>query len=155
MCSILHFLSDRECWVILYLHPYITYTDQRDSIGLCQPFFLQGEHTDQLPCAGLQFCSSLSLSRLSWKHAFCCLLSTSCGGQGKGLFVRGLLLVGLPALPVSSTHVVCCVARDCSSISQRTTLGCSGFLLSACELFQEPMAMTQAEVTWRPSGEVM
>lgn len=137
-----------------FIRTSLTWTKERVS-AYANPSSCRVSTLTSCECADLQFCSSLSLSRLSWKHAFCCLRSISCGGQGKVLFVTVLLLVGLPALPVSSTHVVCCVARDCSTIFQRTTLGCSGFLLSPCELFQEPMAMTQAEVTWKPSGEVM
>lgn len=138
----------------LYLHPYITYMDQRDRVGLCHPSSCRASTVTSCECAGLQFSSSLSYSGLSWKHAFCCLLSTSWGGQGKGLFVMRLLLVGLPALPVSSTPGL---LRGWVLLKHfpKNHIRVLRLLLSPCELFQEPMAVTQAEVTWKPSGEVM
>lgn len=113
------------------------------------PSSCRASTSDQLSIYANLLFSSLSLSGILWKHAFCCLLSTSYGGQGKGLFVMDLLLVGLAALPVSSTQGLLC-GWVLLKHFQRPTLEYSGSLSSSCELSQGPMAMAQAEVTWSP-----
>lgn len=137
----------------LYLHPYITYMDQRDRVGLCHPSCCRASTVTAANVLVTVLLKPI-LFRVILETRFLLSAQHIMEWTGKGSFCHASVAGGFASLPVSSTPGL---LRGWVLLKHfpKNHIRVLRLLFSPCELFQEPMAVTQAEVTWKPSGEVM